>query len=62
MTKKHFQLLAEALLTVKKAHYTIPEHQDVFDVVVTAIADMGEASNGRFDRDRFFKVIYHAEM
>lgn len=32
----------------------------LFDTMVSKLADMLEDDNERFDRDRFFKVIYHS--
>lgn len=38
-----------------------PTPQELFDEMVGDLADMLEGDNDNFDRDRFFKAIYHGK-
>ena len=58
MSKKDYIAIAEQChdLYSRLDLYTSPK--ELFDSMVSAIADMFEDDNSRFDRDRFFIAIY----
>ena len=54
MTKKHFNAIAEALLFVRPTTTKRSKQWQQWQRDVKAMADVCAASNGRFDRQRFY--------
>lgn len=56
MTKKHFQLVAAALLQSKPEEHWDPNKKAQYIVTVNRIADAFANEFPRFDRDRFISA------
>jgi hypothetical protein len=54
MTAKHFEAIADAIHDWWNANPTL-DNVDVASLV-SSLADICQASNSRFDRDRFFRA------
>lgn len=56
MSRKQFEAIASALRGNRPFEDEAPAVKETWRCIVRAMADVCAASNGRFDRDRFYRA------